>query len=203
MPTGKGQLSPAPSKRLNVPRTVEAATPRRRAISRVGRPAENFKRMISRACRIATLSAGIIAPLDCQRSDPKQASGGARRHSRPRAALFRSGGRHHLVMVGGIIPLRRAASSRYDGGVWQESAGETPFFDFTKLMSQFRLPGVDFAALVDRERKNIEALAKANRIAFEGWQRLVRRQAEMLQETMEKVVADASQEGAKKKRADL
>ena len=83
------------------------------------------------------------------------------------------------------------------------TTGETPFFDFTKLMSQFRLPGVDFAALVDRERKNIEALAKANRIAFEGWQRLVRRQAEMLQETMKKVVADARQEDAKKKRADL
>ena len=77
------------------------------------------------------------------------------------------------------------------------AVGETPFFDFTKLMSQFRLPGVDFAALVDRERKNIEALAKANRIAFEGWQRLVRWQAEMLQETMKKVVADASQEEAK------
>ena len=84
-----------------------------------------------------------------------------------------------------------------------EKGAETPVFDFTKLMSQFQLPGVDFAALVDRERKNIEALAKANRIAFEGWQRLVRRQAEMLQETMKKVVADAGQEDAKKKRADL
>jgi phasin family protein len=83
------------------------------------------------------------------------------------------------------------------------AAGETPIFDFTKLMSQFRLPGVDYAALVDHERKNIEALTKANRIAFEGWQRLVRRQAEMLQETMKKVVADAGQEDAKKKRADL
>ena len=83
------------------------------------------------------------------------------------------------------------------------AAGETPVLDFTKLMSQFRLPGVDFAALVDRERKNIEAVAKANRIAFEGWQRLVRRQAEMLQETMKKVIADAGHEGAKKKRADL
>ena len=77
------------------------------------------------------------------------------------------------------------------------AAGETPVFDFAKLMSQFRLPGVDFTAFVDRERKNIEALVKANRIAFEGWQRLVRRQAEMLQETMQKVVADASQEEAK------
>jgi phasin family protein len=83
------------------------------------------------------------------------------------------------------------------------AAGETPVFDFTKLMSQFQLPGVDFTALVDRERKNIEALVKANWIAFEGWQRLVRRQAEMLQETMKKVVADAGQEVAVKKRADL
>jgi phasin family protein len=82
-------------------------------------------------------------------------------------------------------------------------AGETPVFDFTKLMSQFQLPGVNFTALVDRERKNIEALVKANRIAFEGWQRLVRRQAEMLQETMKIVVAEASQVDAKKKRADL
>src|SRR4030088_3760890 len=116
MPTGKGQLSPAPSKRLNVPRTVESSTRRRRAISRVGRPAENFKRMISRAWRIATLSAGIIAPLDCQRRDPKQASRGARRHSRPRAGLFRSGGRHHLVMVGGIISLRRGRRFFLFGG---------------------------------------------------------------------------------------
>ena len=85
----------------------------------------------------------------------------------------------------------------------KSAAGETPVFDFTKLMSQFRLPGVDFTAFVDRERKNIEALVKANRIAFEGWQRLVRRQAEMLEETMKKVVADAGQEDVKKKRADL
>ncbi len=82
------------------------------------------------------------------------------------------------------------------------AAAVSPFFDFTKLTSQFRLPGVDFAALVDRERKNIEALAKANRIAFEGWQRLVRRQAEIFEETMKRVVADAGQEAAKK-RADL
>src|SRR5260221_5177210 len=125
MPSGKGQPSPAPSKRLNVSRTVEAAMPSRRAISRVEIPAENFKRTISRTWRIATLSAGMIAPLDCQRRDPKQASGGARRHSRPRAALFRSGGRHHLVMVGGIIALRLATSSRYNGRLGQESALKT------------------------------------------------------------------------------
>ena len=100
-------------------------------------------------------------------------------------------------------PTEKGAVSNNIKPTEKGAAGETPVFDFTKLMSQFRLPGVDFAALVDRERKNIEALAKANRIAFEGWQRLVRRQAEMLQETMKKVVADAGQEDATKKRADL
>jgi hypothetical protein len=96
--------------------------------------------MISRAWRIATLSAGIIAPLDCQRRDPKQASGGARRHSRPRAGLFRSGGQHHLVMVGGIIPLRRATSSRYDGRLEQESAATSPHPQFRGNFQRFRGP---------------------------------------------------------------
>ena len=100
-------------------------------------------------------------------------------------------------------PTENTTVSRASKPTEKVAVGATPVFDFTKLMSQFRLPGVDFAALVDRERKNIEALAKANRIAFEGWQRLVRRQAEMLQETMKKVVADAGQEDAIKKRADL
>jgi hypothetical protein len=44
------------------------------------------------------------------------------------------------------------------------------------------------------ERKNIEALAEAQG-RFRGWQRLVSRQAEMLQE-MKKVVADAGQKTA-------
>jgi phasin family protein len=100
-------------------------------------------------------------------------------------------------------PTKKGTVSNDSKPTEEGIAGETPFFDFTKLMRQFRLPGVDFAALVDRERKNIEALAEANRIAFEGWQRLVRRQAEILQETMKKVVADAGQEDAMKKRADL
>ena len=100
-------------------------------------------------------------------------------------------------------PTKKGTLSHDSKPTEKGTAGETPVFDFTKLMSQFRLPGVDFAALVDRERKNIEALAKANRIAFEGWQRLVRRQAEILQETMKEVVANAGQQDAIKKRADL
>lgn len=100
-------------------------------------------------------------------------------------------------------PMKAATISNYMKSREKGEDGETPVFDFTKLMSQFQLPGFDLTALLERERKNIEALVKANRIAFEGWQRLVRRQAEMLQETMKKVVADAGQEDGKKKREDL
>jgi hypothetical protein len=56
--------------------------------------------------------------LDCQRSDPKQASGGARRrHETPGgtipfrwAASSRFGGRHHSVTTGDIISFWWAAS---------------------------------------------------------------------------------------------
>ena len=76
-------------------------------------------------------------------------------------------------------------------------------FDFTKLLSQYKLPGVDFASIVDRERKNIEALTKANMIAFEGWQALLRRQSEILQETMAQTVAVAHNEEGAAVRADV
>src|SRR5216684_235386 len=122
MPSGSGQPSSALSRRFSVSRTVEGASPRRRAISRVGMPAENFKRMISRTWRIETLSAGIDRSPGLPKERPKQASGRARHRSRPRAGSFRYGGRHYLVMVGDIIPLRRATSSRYDGRLRQESA---------------------------------------------------------------------------------
>ncbi|HWY63116.1 MAG TPA: TIGR01841 family phasin [Rhizomicrobium sp.] len=85
----------------------------------------------------------------------------------------------------------------------QTSRSPSEFFDFTKLMAQFNLPGVDFNALVERERKNIEALTKANKIAFEGWQALVRKQSEILQETMAQTIAHARKENAAKERADL
>jgi phasin family protein len=74
--------------------------------------------------------------------------------------------------------------------VAKKASWETPFLDFTKLLEQHKLPGVDFGALVERERKNIEALTKANMIAFEGFQALVRKQSEILQETMKQAIAN-------------
>lgn len=52
-------------------------------------------------------------------------------------------------------------------------------------------------------KKNIEALTKANIIAFEGWQALVRRQTEILQETMKETIANACKQDTVKHRVDL
>ena len=81
--------------------------------------------------------------------------------------------------------------------------GKMPNFDFTKLMKDFKLPGVDLATIMDREKKNIEALTEANRVAFEGWQALVRRQAEILQESIKQAVGTVQGEDAGTKRMDL
>ena len=78
-----------------------------------------------------------------------------------------------------------------------------PVFDFMKLLAPYKVPGVDFAELVDREKRNIEALTKANKIAFDGWQALVRRQSEILQETMARTAANARKDGAAKNAADI
>ncbi len=67
-----------------------------RAISRVGRQAENFNRMISCAWRIETLSAGIDRSLGfAKRSDLNRPAEGLVTVPDP--------GRDHSVTVGGII----------------------------------------------------------------------------------------------------
>ena len=53
-----------------------------------------------------------------------------------------------------------------------------------KLADKFQMPGVDIQAIVDWQRKDIEALVEANRQAYEGIKALVDRRNEMLQETM-------------------
>ncbi|MDR3514619.1 MAG: phasin family protein [Azospirillaceae bacterium] len=66
-------------------------------------------------------------------------------------------------------------------------AKANPFFDvdFSKILSEFKVPGVDVEAVLATQRKNIEALTAANQLAFEGVQTLVRRQTEILRQTLE------------------
>jgi phasin family protein len=71
--------------------------------------------------------------------------------------------------------------------------------EFQKMIQQYKLPGVDMDALVAGQRKNMEALTAANRVAFEGVQAVARRQAEILKETMDeatKAVQSVSKSGS-------
>jgi phasin family protein len=69
-------------------------------------------------------------------------------------------------------------------------------FDMTKMLSEYKLPGVDVNALVEAQCKNIEAVAAANKLAVESVQAIAKRQAEMLNESMA-AVSNAAQEIAK------
>lgn len=66
-----------------------------------------------------------------------------------------------------------------------------PFLDFdvTKLVAEFKLPGIDLDALFASQRKNIEAVAAANQLAAEGVQAVFRRQSEILRQAMEEANA--------------
>lgn len=56
---------------------------------------------------------------------------------------------------------------------------------FAQMMERFRIPGVDVRALVENQRKNLDALAKATQVATEGATAVSHRQAEILQSAVE------------------
>ena len=66
-----------------------------------------------------------------------------------------------------------------------EKAGLIPSFDdLGRLVGKLKLPGVDVAAIVDSQRKDMEALAEANRQAYEGIQALAKRRNQILKEAL-------------------
>jgi len=58
-------------------------------------------------------------------------------------------------------------------------------FDVTKLIGEFKVPGIDVENLVASQRKNIDALTQANKLAFDGVQAVFKRQAEILRQVLE------------------
>ena len=59
-----------------------------------------------------------------------------------------------------------------------------PEMDPMRLLSEMRLPMMDVQALADAQRRNLEALSAANRVALEGAQAVARRHMEILQQSM-------------------
>ena len=72
-------------------------------------------------------------------------------------------------------------------GQAQSASPSSLFGDFSKLIEQFKLPGIDVHLVMEARRKDVEALAAANRTAVEGIQSLGRKQAEILRTTLEEV----------------
>ena len=67
-----------------------------------------------------------------------------------------------------------------------------PFGDLTKMLEQFKVPGVDMSALVESRRKDIEAIVEANKTAYDSMQAVARKQTEMLTRAMQDIQAAAT-----------
>lgn len=65
--------------------------------------------------------------------------------------------------------------------------------DFTKIMGEYKIPGVDWQEVIASQQKNLQALAKANQVLVEGAQAVMRREIEILQKAMAEA-AEASKE---------
>jgi len=57
--------------------------------------------------------------------------------------------------------------------------------DVSKMMGEFKVPNFNFEALMNAQRKNIEAMTAVNQAAFESFQSIARRQAELLRQGFE------------------
>jgi phasin family protein len=76
-------------------------------------------------------------------------------------------------------------------------------FDFAKLIESCQISGVDMMALIDTEKKNIDALIEVNRSAYDSWRTLMARQAEVFQETMKAIAAEAGGETMAGRRTEI
>ncbi|SAL21632.1 phasin [Caballeronia sordidicola] len=59
-----------------------------------------------------------------------------------------------------------------------------PFSQFAAMFQQYKLPGFDVQAILDARRKDVEALAAANRVAFGGMEALRDKQLEILRRAL-------------------
>lgn len=60
--------------------------------------------------------------------------------------------------------------------------GSNGFFDLSKLFGSFRIPGFDADAIMEAQRKNLEAVTQANQLAVDGVRAVAQRQTEIVQQ---------------------
>lgn len=81
--------------------------------------------------------------------------------------------------------------------------------DLTKMFEGMKMPGFDMTAMMDTQKKNVEALVAANRAAAAGYQDFYKKQMAIFEETMSAAQAQMASMGenlgpdAATKQADL
>jgi phasin family protein len=68
-----------------------------------------------------------------------------------------------------------------------------PFSQFAAMFQQYKLPGLDMSAILDARRKDVEALAEANQVAFGGMQAIQGKQLEILRSALDNFQTVAQQ----------
>lgn len=66
-------------------------------------------------------------------------------------------------------------------------------FDYNKMFGGLKMPGVGMEAMMNNQRKNMEALTAANQKFVQGMQAVARRQTEILAQAMADMSAAAQQ----------
>ncbi|MDP6706955.1 MAG: phasin family protein [Alphaproteobacteria bacterium] len=66
-------------------------------------------------------------------------------------------------------------------------------FDVSKFMDAFKVPGFDYEALVETQRRNVAAMQEAGAVAGKGFQAIAQRQVEMLQQGFEDAASAAAE----------
>ena len=71
-------------------------------------------------------------------------------------------------------------------------AADAPFgIDFSKYLTDFKFPNLDIETYIAAQRKNIEALSQANRLAYDGLQAVAKRQIEIVRQSLDQAAAAA------------
>lgn len=65
------------------------------------------------------------------------------------------------------------------------------FGDLNKYVSDFKAPNLDFDGFVAAQRKNLETLTAANRIGVDAMQAVMKRQSEILRQSMDEFATAA------------
>ena len=100
---------------------------------------------------------------------------------------------------------RKSAGAATSSGGGAAKTAANLFGDLGKLAEKIKLPGVDIAAIVESQRRDMEALAEANKQAYEGIKALAQRRNEILQEALvewQEAMKDATGKDALAKNAE-